>query len=136
MPGLPGPGEMTIPRSADAGVGREGLDAGAIDGVVAQDAHIGARRLERLYEVEGERVVVVDDEDHAVPPTGVAVARGRGRRRGRRRDCGGCLLDRAPHRGGLVLGLLELALGDAAGNDAGTGRARARCRPGARRSGS
>ena len=43
----------------------EGLDPGPVDGVVADDADVRPGRLERLDEVEGEAVVVVDDEDHA-----------------------------------------------------------------------
>ena len=44
------------------------LEIGSIDRVVAHDAHVRAGRLQRLHEVEGEAVVVVDDEDHALPP--------------------------------------------------------------------
>ena len=36
-PGRPGPGEMTIPRRSAAGIVGQGLDAGPVDRVVAQD---------------------------------------------------------------------------------------------------
>src|SRR6185369_5547323 len=39
-------------------------DGTDLDGVVADDMHLGPGRLECLHEVEGEAVVVVDDEDH------------------------------------------------------------------------
>ena len=98
-------------------VGGQRLDPRPVDGVVADDPHVGARGLERLHEVERELVVVVDDEDHAGAP-----AARRGARRSaapRRASVAGCdgLLDRAPERRRLVLGLLELLLGHGAGDD-------------------
>ena len=48
----------------------EGLEPGAIDRVVADDADVGAGGLQRLDEVEGEAVVVVDDQDHVVASAG------------------------------------------------------------------
>ena len=73
-----------------------------------------------------KRVVVVDDEDHGRPPSAAARppvgAAGVARHAGwRRRRHAGRQLDRATQRRGLVLGLLELALGDAAGDDPGAG---------------
>jgi hypothetical protein len=79
-------------------------DGTDLDGVVADDMHLGPGRLECLHEVEGEAVVVVDDEDHG--------SASRSRRFGG--ACAG-IGTRPPARWrgggrGLVLGLLELRL--------------------------
>ena len=107
-----------MPAQVGAGIVGQRLDAGPVDRVVADDAHLGPGRLERLDEVEGEAVVVVDDEDHGrspgpVPAAAVA-ALGRSSHAGRQ-------LDRPAQGGRLVLGLLELPLRDAARDDAGAG---------------
>ena len=56
--GVQGPGLST---TASGFIAR---DVVHVDRVVAVDLHLGAERLERLHQVEGERIVVVDDEDH------------------------------------------------------------------------
>jgi len=43
---------------------RERGDVGGRDLVVANDAHLLAELAEVLHEVVGERIVVVDDEQH------------------------------------------------------------------------
>ena len=58
--------------------------------VVADDLHVGPELAEVLVEVEGERVVVVDEEDHARPPA----------TRAPRRAPGPSLRSRAPRRPG------------------------------------
>ena len=45
------------------------VDAVAVDRVVADDPDLGSGRLEGLDEIERERVVVIDDEDHVSCPT-------------------------------------------------------------------
>ena len=60
--GVPGPGEITI-RS-----GRERERVLDAHRVVADHLHLRPQLAEVLVEVEGERVVVVDEEDHARPP--------------------------------------------------------------------
>ena len=57
--GRPGPGEMT------RCVGASALRLVRRDRVVADDVHLGAELLEEVREVVGERVVVVDQQDHA-----------------------------------------------------------------------
>ena len=60
--GVPGPGEITM-RS-----GRSASASSTLERVVAHHLHLGAQLAQVLDEVEGERVVVVDEEDHARPP--------------------------------------------------------------------
>ncbi|AKF85125.1 hypothetical protein MFUL124B02_09645 [Myxococcus fulvus 124B02] len=52
----------------DDALGLEGLDVAHGDGVVAHHLQLRALRAERLDEVEGERVEVIDEEDHRVAP--------------------------------------------------------------------
>ena len=73
--GLAGPGRdhdarQPVVRQALAGarVARQRLQRVTVEGVVAHHPQRGAGHLERLHEVEGEAVVVVDDHDHAVTP--------------------------------------------------------------------
>ena len=56
--GRPGPGEMTMC------VGLERVDLVERDLVVAADQRRRAELAEVLREVEGERIVVVDEQDH------------------------------------------------------------------------
>ena len=109
--GSPGPGRDHDAAQVLRGIVGQGLDAGPIDGVVADDPHVGPRGLERLDEVEREAVVVVDDEDHddASPRAHRCAS---ARRVGRRRVGHACgEVDRPPQRRRLVVGLLELPLG-------------------------
>ena len=62
--GVAGAGRDDDAAQVGRRIGGQGLDAGPVDGVVAQDADLGAGRFEGLDEVERERVVVVDHEDH------------------------------------------------------------------------
>src|SRR5919204_5559341 len=64
----------------DDALGRERRHALRVDGVVAHHAQLGAELTQVLHEVVGERVVVVDDEDHARGPA-VAMRRARMRPR-------------------------------------------------------
>ena len=117
VPGSPGPGEITMPRRSAAGSAASAAISSRGDLVVAHDAHVRPGGLERLHEVERERVVVVDHQDHRGAASGSAPRRRpacerRPWRRRRDRE-----LDRPAHRGGLVLGLLELELGHAPGDD-------------------
>ena len=131
VPGLPGPGETTMPRRSCGGVGGHGLHALAGDLVVADHADVRAGGLERLDQVEREAVVVVDHQDHgrAPPPAGAPRPAARARSPGwapssacaagaGRRGRGG-QLDRPAQGRGLVLGLLELGLRHAPGHDPG-----------------
>ena len=54
-------------------IGRQGFDAGPVDGVVAQDVDLGPGRFEGLDQVESEAVVIVDHENH-----GTLLSRGAG----------------------------------------------------------
>src|SRR5262249_19537393 len=54
-------------RDHDA-LGRERGHAVGVHGVVAHDPQLGAQLAQVLHEVVGERIVVVDDEDHARAP--------------------------------------------------------------------
>src|SRR5690606_21089430 len=47
---------------------RHGFDAGEIDLVVADHAHVGAQFPEVLHEVPGEGIVVVDHQQHQKDP--------------------------------------------------------------------
>ena len=132
--GSPGPGRDDDAAQVRGRIVGQRLDAGPVDRVVADDADVRAGGLERLDEVEGERVVVVDDEDHSRPPAAplsaapaavlVSVAVPGSAAPGAvrpglspaRRE-----LDRPAQRRRLVLGLLELPLGDAPGDDPGAG---------------
>ena len=131
-PGRTGPGEMTIPRRSAAGSSASASSPARSIASLRTTRTSAPGGLERLDEVEGEAVVVVDDEDHRRAP---------GRRLGlgaRPSLCGrgsatdppgpatpaprpGRQLDRPAHRRRLVLGLLELALRHAAGDDPGAG---------------
>src|SRR5438876_945538 len=59
---------VAMAESHDLAVLRLGLD---VDRVVPHDLELGAELAEVLDEVVGERVVIVDDEDH--PPTPAAM---------------------------------------------------------------
>ena len=66
--GRPGPG-----RDHDL-LRRHRLDLAERHLVVAAHAHVGAQLAEILHEVVGERIVVVDDENHVYRPTALACA--------------------------------------------------------------
>ena len=55
------------PRGDDDALGTEGQRLVHAHGVVSDDLHLGAQLAEVLVQVEGEGVVVVDEEDHARP---------------------------------------------------------------------
>ena len=82
VPGSPGPGEMTMPRRSATGSSASAGDLVRGDLVVAHDPHVRPGGLERLHEVERERVVVVDHQDHRGAASGsgsaAGVADGRG----------------------------------------------------------
>ena len=115
--GSPGPGEIDDAAQLAGRVVGQGLDPGPVDRVVAHDVDLGPARLERLDEVERERVVVVDDQDHRDSPS--RRPRPAGWQApgwpGRRLSSG--QVDCPAQRRGLVLGLLELALRDGARDD-------------------
>ena len=110
--GSPGPGEMTMPRRSAAGSSASASIPARGDRVVAHDAHVRPGGLERLHEVERERVVVVDHRGSSggrLASAGPRAVAGRGRPRAARPPARRRQLDRPSHRRGLVLGLLELA---------------------------
>ena len=97
---------------------------GPVERVVADDPDLGAGGLERLDQVEGEAVVVVDDQDHAPGPRGALAGAGRRRQRpvgpgSRDLRYAGREVDGPAEGRRLVLGLLELALRDGPGDDPG-----------------
>ena len=61
------------PRRQHDGVGIGGHDFGGGDLVVAMDGDLGAQLAEIVDEVEGEAVVVVDEDDHGVWSRGTQV---------------------------------------------------------------
>ncbi len=50
-------------------LGCEGVQLGRGDGVVAEHLELGAQLAQVLHQVIGKRIVVVDDGDHAAPPS-------------------------------------------------------------------
>ena len=120
--GVARPGRDDDPAQVRRRVVGELADRRTVHGVVADDPDPGAGGLQCLHEIEGEAVVVVDDQDHGRAP-GAALAGQAGCGQGlvgagpRLLGYPGCEVDRPAERGRLVLGLLELALRDRPGDD-------------------
>ena len=65
-------GDPRVLRPARPGGDHDRLRSGAlhgirVEGVIAANVHLGSQLPQVLHEVVGERIVVVDDEDHESP---------------------------------------------------------------------